>query len=383
MNIYLLGATGSIGTQTLDVIREYPNLFCLRACSLGHIMEKNIQIIDEFMPKAVCTRTLEDARFLQERYPEVSIFYGDKGLVKIATYDKDKKGIMLNALIGSLGLIPTVEAIKIGRDIAIANKETLVTAGEIVTSLAKQYGVRLLPVDSEHSAISQCLNGENYREIKRLIITASGGAFRDKKRSELATVTKADALAHPNWNMGAKITIDSATMMNKGFEVIEAHWLFNVPYEQIDTIMHRESVIHSMVEFQDSSIMAQLGTPDMRIPIIHALGNPMRLKYQSPLDLLKVKEMHFEELSMDRFPCLKMAIEAGKKGGIYPTVLNAANEAAVKLFLEDKITFLEIEEIIKEELDKSWQMDNPSLEDIIGVDLAVKENLLRKYGGLK
>lgn len=383
MNIYLLGATGSIGTQTLDVIREFSQFFTLRACSLGHVMEKNIEIIEEFKPVAICARTKEDMDYILAKYPEIIGFYGDEGLVNIATFDKKDKGIMLNALIGSLGLLPTVKAIEIGRDIAIANKETLVTAGAIVTDLAKKHNVRLLPVDSEHSAIWQCLNGEKKENIKRLIITASGGAFRDKARAELVNVTKEDALAHPNWSMGAKITIDSATMMNKGFEIIEAHWLFDVDYENIDAIMHRESVIHSMVEFCDSSIIAQLGTPDMRIPIIHALGNPMRLKYESRLDLLKVANMHFEELSMDRFPCLRMAIWAGKKGGIYPTVLNAANEAAVSLFLHDKIPFLMIESIIEEELRNAMEISQPTLDDIIRIDCEIKERVLFRFGGIR
>ena len=383
MNIYLLGATGSIGTQTLDVIREYRDEFRLVGCSLGSKMEKNIEIIDEFNPIAVCARNKSDYDFLIKKYPNLKVFYGDSGLKDIATFNKNDEGILVNALVGSLGLIPTVEAIKIKRDIALANKETLVTAGHIVTKLVKEYNVRLLPIDSEHSAIFQCLNGEDINSVLRLIITASGGSFRDKGRDELKNVTVADALAHPNWSMGAKITIDSATMMNKGFEVIEAHWLFGIPYENISTIMHRESIIHSMVEFKDSSIIAQLGTPDMRIPIIHALGNPKRLPYNSRLDLLKVGQMHFEELSYKRYPCLKMAIECGKAKGIYPTVLNASNEACVKLFLDGKISFLQIEDIIKEELINTNNIEDPSLDDIIRVDKEVKEKILIKYGGTK
>lgn len=383
MDIYLLGASGSIGTQTLDIIREYSNRFRLVACSVGHDIEKGMEIISEFHPLCVSLRDYSSISVFEKKFPNTEFCYGDEGLIKVATYNKEKKGILVNAVMGSIGLVPTVEAIKIKRDIAIANKETLVTAGHIVTKLAKEYGVKLLPIDSEHSAIMQCLNGERPDEVKRLIITSSGGSFRDKKRSELVGVTKADALNHPNWSMGAKITIDSATMMNKGLEVIEAHYLFDIPYEKISTVMHRESVIHSMVEFTDSSIMAQMGTPNMRIPILHALGYPFRLPYESRLDLLKIGQMHFEELSFDRFPCLKYAYEAGKKGGIATTVLNAANEAAVKLFLEDKIEFLDIEKIVREELDRNEVIENPTLEDIHNYDSLVKSRVYTKYGGLK
>ncbi len=382
MNIYLLGATGSIGTQTLDVIRTYKEDFSLVACSLGRNLINNCKIIEEFKPKAVCCRNVSDYEYLVSKYPELEYFVGDEGLVEVACFQSGDDGVLVNALTGSIGLIPTCEAIKKKRNIALANKETLVTAGEIVCSLVKEYNVKLLPIDSEHSAIWQCLNGESNKDVRRLIITASGGSFRNKNRDELANVTVRDALNHPNWSMGPKITIDSATMMNKGFEVIEAHFLFDIPYDKIDTILHRESIVHSMVEFEDSSVIAQLGTPDMRIPIIHALGYPKRLPFDSRLDLLKVGEMHFEELSLDRYLCLKYAIDAGISGGIMPAVLNAVNEACVALFLNEKISFLDIEKIIKEELDNTVNIINPTLEQIIRIDKEVKDRVTIKYGGL-
>lgn len=383
MNIFLLGACGSIGTQTLDVMRTYNNDFKLIACSIGRDVKKGMEIIREFRPLCVCLRDESMLKRYQNEFPDVDFCFGDEGLIKVATYHKETSGTLVNAVMGSVGLKPTVEAIKIGRDIAIANKETLVVAGEIVTSLAKEYGVKLLPIDSEHSAIMQCLNGERHSSVKRLIITASGGAFRDKTRDELKSVKKEDALKHPNWSMGEKITIDSASMMNKGLEVIEAHFLFDIPYEQIDTVMHRESVIHSMVEFKDSSIMAQMGTPDMRIPIIHALGYPDRLPFESSLDLLSLPGLHFEKLDLNRFPCLQIAYECGKKSGIMPCVMNAANEAAVNLFLEDKIGFLDIEDIIREEIDSVKNILNPTLEEILYYDSFIKSRVYKRYGGIK
>lgn len=274
-----------------------------------------------------------------------------------------------------------MDAIRARKQIAFANKETLVTAGHIVMEEAKKYGVDLLPVDSEHAAIHQCLRGEKQDQLNRLIITASGGSFRDYSRDELIGVKKEDALKHPNWDMGAKITIDSATMMNKGLEVIEAHWLFQVPYQKIDVLMHKESVIHSMVEFNDLSVMAQLGTPDMRIPIQYALTYPNREKFalSEGLDLLKFQKLHFNELSFERFPCLRMAYEAGKTGGSAPTVLNAANEVAVQLFLDDKITFLDIEQLIEDELQKHQVIEQPDLETILAVDQDTRKRILSVY----
>jgi len=276
----------------------------------------------------------------------------------------------VNAVMGSIGLEPTLEAIRSNKTVAIANKETLVTAGHLVMEEANLHKVRILPVDSEHSAIFQCLQGENPKSISRLLLTASGGSFRDLTRQQLEDVTVERALKHPNWSMGAKITIDSATMMNKGLEVIEAHWLFSVPYEQIDVLLHRESIIHSMVEFRDRSVIAQMGTPDMRIPIQYALSYPERLSFQhsEPLDLLKVGKLHFEQMSFERFPCLKLAFEAGKVGGTMTTVLNAANEEAVSQFLQHKISFLQIEEMIEKALEQHISIKHPSLDTILQVD---------------
>jgi len=304
--ISLLGATGSIGKQTLDVIREHRDVFQLAAISVGRNIEAVRGIIQEFSPKLVSVQLKEDYERLKLEFPHVKFTYGDEGLVEVAVYPDSE--IVVNAVIGSIGLPATIQAIKEKKKIALANKETLVTAGHIVMDMANQYGVPIIPVDSEHSAIFQCLQGEQKKNIERLIITASGGSFRDKKRSELENVTVNEALNHPNWSMGKKITIDSATMMNKGLEVIEAHWLFNIPYEKIDVLLHRESTIHSMVEFHDSSIIAQLGTPDMRVPIQYALTYPDRLPLvnSNRLNLATLKTLHFEEMDFERFRCLNL-----------------------------------------------------------------------------
>ena len=278
------------------------------------------------------------------------IVYGDKGLDYLASYSKYENETFVNALVGISGLRPTVCAIKAHKEICLANKETLVVAGDIIKDLVKEYNVSLIPIDSEHSAILQCLTGEKKNEVKRLIITASGGSFRDKTRSELIGVKKEEALAHPNWKMGSKITIDSATMMNKGFEVIEAHYLFDMPYEKIDTILHRQSIVHSMVEFNDGTIKAEIGTSDMHTPISYALRYPSHNNLESDNLNLMGLNLSFEELSKDRYPCLKYAYDAAKKGSIYLSVLNASNEAAVALFLHDKIEFLDIEKIIYNEI---------------------------------
>ena len=282
---------------------------------------------------------------------------------------------------GSVGVLPTLKAIEMSRTIGIANKDTLVTAGHLVMEKAKQYGVELLPVDSEHSAIYQCLQGEDSKSVKKLIITASGGSFRDYTRDMLKGVTREQALNHPNWSMGAKITIDSASMMNKGLEVIEAHWLFDMPYDQIETILHRQSIIHSMVEFEDTSVIAHLGTPDMRIPIQFAMSYPKRidLKQAKSLNLAEVGTLEFKPMDFERFPCLKMAYEAGRQGGSCPTVLNAANEAAVDLFLKDKISFLEIEDVVYQALASHQKVVSPTLEEILAIDSDVRRQIMTKY----
>lgn len=375
--IILLGANGSIGTQTLDVIKDKE--FKVVGMSVGHDLELAKKNIAEFNPEIVCTRTFNDMLELQKEF-NMKIVYGDEGLIQVATYMPNEEILLVVALVGSIGLAPTVKAIEIGRNIALANKETLVMAGDIVMDLAKKHHVTIFPIDSEHSAIYQSLVGENKEDIKRLIITASGGSFRDLSREELLNVTLSDALKHPNWQMGAKITIDSSTMMNKGFEVIEAHHLFDIPYEKIDTILHPESIIHSMVEFKDSSIKAQMGVSDMRIPILYALTYPNRVVYDNNLSLIN-RNLTFKELSFERFPCLKMAYEAGMKGNIYPTVLNASNEAAVQLFQQGKISYLAIEKIIAEALANTKEVEELSLDIILKVNKEVQEEILIKYGG--
>lgn len=375
--IILLGANGSIGTQTLDVIKDKE--FKVVGMSVGHDLELAKKNIAEFNPEIVCTRTFNDMLQLQKEF-NMKIVYGDEGLIQVATYMPNEEILLVVALVGSIGLVPTVKAIEIGRNIALANKETLVMAGDIVMDLAKKHHVTIFPIDSEHSAIYQSLVGENKEDVKRLMITASGGSFRDLSREELLNVTLSDALKHPNWQMGAKITIDSSTMMNKGFEVIEAHHLFDIPYEKIDTILHPESIIHSMVEFKDSSIKAQMGVSDMRIPILYALTYPNRVVYDNNLSLIN-RNLTFKELSFERFPCLKMAYEAGMKGNIYPTVLNASNEAAVNLFQQGKISYLAIEKIIAEALANTKEVEELSLDIILKVNKEVQEEILIKYGG--
>ena len=373
--ISLLGASGSIGQQTADVVRQHPDQFKIVAFSVGKNVELARSYIMEFQPSLVCVQTKEDSQTLQSEFVGTGIYftYGSEGLIETAVFDK--ADILVNAVIGSVGLIPTLQAIKAKKDIALANKETLVTAGHIVIEEARKAGVKLLPVDSEHSAIFQALQGEKEKNIERLIITASGGSFRDRSRAELVGVTVDQALNHPNWSMGAKITIDSASMMNKGLEVIEAHWLFNLPYEKIDVLLHKESIIHSMVEFHDSSVIAQLGTPDMRVPIQYALTFPDRLPLSTShrLNLAEIGKLHFAEMDFNRFPCLQFAYEAGKIGGTMPTVLNAANEVAVAEFLKGKITFLEIETYIEQALNRHTPIDNPDLTTIQEVDLSTRK----------
>ncbi|MBT2755981.1 1-deoxy-D-xylulose-5-phosphate reductoisomerase [Mesobacillus foraminis] len=366
--ISLLGATGSIGIQTLDIIREHPDEFRLVAMSAGRNIDLVRKAIAEFKPEYVSVQEKSGAETLKTEFPAVAFGFGPEGLEEAATFAKSD--ILVNAVLGSVGLSPTLKAIQAGKTIAIANKETLVTAGHLVMAAAKKYGVAILPVDSEHSAIYQALQGEKTKNIERLILTASGGSFRDRKREELRNVTVEEALNHPNWSMGAKITIDSATMMNKGLEVIEAHWLFSMPYEKISVLLHKESIIHSMVEFHDSSIVAQLGTPDMRVPIQYALTYPDRLPLPSGkrLNLAEIGKLHFTEMDYDRFRCLKFAYDAGRAGGSMPAVLNAANEAAVAAFLENRITFLEIEDLIQKVLDSHETISNPDLETIQKID---------------
>ncbi|MDS9470615.1 1-deoxy-D-xylulose-5-phosphate reductoisomerase [Sporosarcina pasteurii] len=366
--ISLLGATGSIGVQTLDILKSNPNTFELVSFSAGLNIDKVREIASTFQPNMVSVIRQEDAKVLQSEFPRITFVYGAEGLREVAACTG--ADILVNAVIGSVGLGPTLEAIRAGITIAIANKETLVAAGEIVMDEARKFNVPLLPVDSEHSALFQSLNGENPKEITKLILTASGGSFRDVTRDELSNVTVEEALAHPNWSMGSKLTIDSATMMNKGLEVIEAHHLFNIPYEQIDVLLHRESIIHSMVEFHDTSVMAQLGSTDMRVPIQYALTYPHRIPMQNAkrLRLEEIGQLHFEKIDFKRFKALALAYEAGKAGGTMPTAMNAANEIAVSLFMKGHIPFLEIDEIVERVMDEHKTIVKPTLEAILEVD---------------
>lgn len=373
--ISLLGATGSIGIQTLDIIKEHPDQFQLVAFSAGKNIEATKQIIRDFTVPLVSVLSEEDAIQLGKEFPQIEIVFGDQGLIQVAAHAN--ADVLVNAVLGSVGLRPTLEAIKQGITIAIANKETLVTAGHLVMKAAKEHNVPILPVDSEHSALFQAMNGEKRSEIAKLIITASGGSFRDRTREELKNVTVQDALNHPNWSMGSKITIDSATMMNKGLEVIEAQVLFDIAYDDIEVLLHRESIIHSMVEFQDTSVIAQLGTPDMRVPIQYALSYPERLTRQTAprLNLAQIGKLHFEEMDYTRYHALKLAIDAGRAGGTMTTVLNAANEAAVALFLQEKIGFLTIDDLIERAMDEHVNISNPDLETILHVDAKTRKSV--------
>ena len=350
-NIILLGGTGSIGTQVLEIIRDDIN-YNLYGFSFGDNIVKAKEIIEEFKPSVVCCKNVKDTIELKDLYKDINFLSGDAGLQQLASM-KVENEIFINALVGAVGLVPTMAAIENGNDVLLANKETLVIAGDLVTKRANEKNVKIIPIDSEHSAIFQLINEQNKKDIKNLIITASGGSFRDLKKEELVNVNKEDALNHPNWKMGPKITIDCATMMNKGFELIEAYHLFNINIDNITPIIHRESIIHSMIEFNDGVIFAQMGVSDMRVPIKYALEYPNHTHHDlfQNLDLTKIKTLNFEEVSFDRYPLVKCAIEAVKKGGITTTILNAANEAAVKLFLEDKIKFIDIEKIIMETLE--------------------------------
>lgn len=372
--IILLGATGSIGVQTTDIIREHSAEFTLVGFSAGRNMDLTRKFIKEFEPEIVCVQNEQDAIVLREEFPRTAFVSGSAGLIETAVYDAD---VLVNAVIGSVGLEPTLEAIKKGRTIAIANKETLVTAGHLVMESAKRYGAAILPVDSEHSALFQSLNGEKIEQATKLILTASGGSFRDSSREELKNVTVKEALNHPNWSMGAKITIDSATMVNKGLEVIEANVLFNFDYDDIEVLLHRESIIHSMVEFRDTSVMAQLGTPDMRVPIQYALTYPERLERPNAkrLNLAEIGKLHFQEMDYERFRALQLAFDAGRIGGTMTTVLNAANEQAVAMFLKGDIQFLQIEEMIERAMHGHDPILSPDLETILHIDSETRKSV--------
>lgn len=378
--ITVLGVTGSIGMQSVDVVKNNPDKFSIIAMSAGHNIDKVEEILSIISVKYICVINKVDCDYLQAKYPNLNVCYGEDGLIKIATLPE--VNLVLNAIVGFAGLIPTIKAIEAKKDIALANKETLVVAGHIISNLVNKYGVKLLPVDSEHSAIFQALNGEDDKAIKRILLTASGGSFRDKTRDELVGVSVKDALNHPNWSMGAKITIDSATMFNKGLEVIEAKWLFNVEYDQIEVLIHPQSIVHSMVEFCDTSIIAQLGNPDMRLPIQYALTYPSRdcLINSSSLDFTTLKTLTFDKPDFNRFKALKLAYDAGKIGGSMPCVLNAANEVAVSAFLSNEIEFLKIEELVEKAIKQHQVIKNPDLDQLLEVDKLTREFVLKQIG---
>ncbi|MEK8130195.1 1-deoxy-D-xylulose-5-phosphate reductoisomerase [Paenibacillus filicis] len=366
--ISILGSTGSIGTQTLDVISHYPDLYQVVGLAGGHNLDLIREQMNRFRPAMVSVATRELAEQLRTEAPAgTHVYYGPEGLMEIAAGNDAE--LVVTAIVGSQGLEPTLAAIEAGKHIGLANKETLVSAGHLVTEAAARRRVTLRPVDSEHSAIFQCLNGENASRIHKITLTASGGSFRDRTREELVGVTVQDALKHPNWSMGAKITIDSATMVNKGLEVIEAHWFFGLSYDQIEVLIHPESIIHSFVEFVDFSIIAQLGLPDMRVPIQYALTYPDRMS--APAERLRLSEigkLNFSEMSFERFPGLALAYESGRKGGTMPTVFNASNEVAVARFLQGAVPFLAIEEIIAGVMAKHHTVASPDLGTILDSD---------------
>ncbi|TKI54996.1 1-deoxy-D-xylulose-5-phosphate reductoisomerase [Brevibacillus antibioticus] len=368
--IALLGSTGSVGTSTLDVVDQHPEDFSVVAMAAGTNVDLLTRQVEKFKPELVSVGNEKAAVELRDRLAGKSqpeIVYGAEGLELVARHEA--ANFVMTAVVGSVGVAPTLAAIEAGKTIGLANKETLVSAGPIVMKRAKEKGVSIIPVDSEHSAVYQCLQGERKEDVARVILTASGGSFRHLSREDLQQVTVEQALAHPNWSMGAKITIDSATMMNKGFEVIEAHWLFDLPYEQIECVLHYESIIHSMVEYKDRAVMAQLGTPDMKVPIQYAMSYPIRKELPTePLDLVKIATLHFAAMDYERYPLLKLAYECGMAGGTHTAVLNAANEVAVDRFLKGAIRFLDIEKVVRKTCEAHPGVASPELADIFAAD---------------
>jgi len=367
-NIVILGSTGSIGRQTLEVVQNWPENFRVVALSAGRnapLLQKQAALVK---PDAVCLDVSTDLDF------GCRLLSGQEGLKEIVTLPE--VDLVVVATAGIAGLVPTLAAIAAGKTIAVANKEVLVTGGHLVMSLAAEKGVKVLPIDSEHSAIWQCLEGEKRESVKRIILTASGGAFRDMALDRMARVTPAEALSHPTWSMGRKVTIDSATLLNKGLEVIEAHWLYDWPYKDIEVVIHEQSIIHSLVEFVDGSLKAQLSLPDMRLPIQYALTYPARMPLPiAELDVIKAGRLTFRAVDENRYPCLALAVEAGKKGGSYPVALNAADEIAVERFLENKIPFTGIADTIRRVLEDHQPVKVLTLEDILEVDQQVRVQL--------
>ncbi len=368
----ILGSTGSIGKNTLEVVSKHPGKFRVIALAARNSIEELERQIKEFKPEVVAVSDEAAAGQLKKKGLPVEILTGAQGLVDVATLDSIDT--VVSAVVGSPGLVPTYEAIKAGKDIALATKEALVMAGRIVMAEAAAKGVSIIPVDSEHSAVFQCLDGRDMNEVEKIILTASGGSFRDKSVSELASVTLAEALNHPNWEMGRKITIDSATLMNKGLEVIEAFWLFNVPVEKIDVVIHPQSIIHSMVSFIDGSVIAQMSVPDMKGPISYALSYPERFgDILPPLDLAKIKELTFNEPDVKKYPAIKLTYDALEAGGTMPCVLNAANEAAVDAFLNERISYTDITRVVAETMERHTVSAGDTIEEIVGVSDRAKQ----------
>ena len=372
--LLLLGASGSIGTQTLDIVLEHPDMFQIVSFGVGHNIQqarKYLQLFPEVHSFSV--QEEKDAEILRKEYPGLEILSGEEGMLELCS--RNNYDLLVNALVGFAGFKPTLKAIQTHHNVALANKETLVCGGSLINKALKEYNCELYPIDSEHSAIWQALQGNKKEQVKQLWITCSGGSFRNKSREELADVTVEQALAHPNWSMGAKITIDSATLMNKGFEVMEAHWLFGIDYDNIKVVMHPESVVHSAVEYIDHSIMAQMGAPDMRLPIQYALTCPDRYFFteEHPLDLCELSELHFYKPDTERFPLLKLAFEVGKKGGNLGTVMNRANEVANAAFRRGEIPFLMIEKTVMETVNNAPFYELNTVEDLYKADAWAEE----------
>ena len=378
-NISILGVTGSIGTQALDVLRFHKDKFKLVAISAYKNIDLTLDIIEEFKPRVVAINdkaSFEKLKNIKGTLDyDFELLYGMEGLIKVATLKEVHT--VLTSVVGMIGLKPTLEAIKCKKDIALANKETLVVAGELVMNEAKKYGVKILPVDSEHSAIFQCLQGNDLKSVDKIIITASGGPFRGYSKKQLENVTLNQALNHPKWSMGKKITIDSSTLMNKGLEVIEAHWLFDCDYENIEVVVHPQSIIHSMVQYKDGAVIAQLGVTDMKLPIQYVLNYPLRdNNISEKLDFYKINELNFYKPDTEVFRCLKLAYKAGKMGGLMPTILNGANEVCVDLFLNEKIKYLDIPTIVEECMEVFKNDMEVSLRNIIDLDKSVREYIM-------
>jgi len=385
--ISILGSTGSIGTQTLDIVRDHPDRFQVVGLAAGNNITLLAEQIREFQPQIVAIRDENKLSELQSSiadYPQQPILLaGEDAICEVARYGESET--VVTGIVGCAGLLPTIAAIKAKKDIALANKETLIAGGPVVLPLIKEYGVKLFPADSEHSAIFQCLQGVPDRGLRKIILTASGGSFRDLPVEKLASVTVQDALKHPNWSMGQKITIDSATLMNKGLEVTEAHYLFGLDYDDIDIVIHPQSIIHSLIELQDTSVLAQLGWADMRLPLLYALSYPDRIPTNwETLDLVKVGSLTFREPDHNKYPCMQLAYNAGRSGGCLPAVLNAANEQAVALFLQEKIGFLDIPRLIESVCDRfsAQNISSPTLEDILESDRWARQTVLEQLSVL-